>query len=266
MAVEVGWYNAACRITEGLFVIPTVWYNVLFHRLSILHQEDDASVERLVGKGCKYLIAIGAFIPFLGVVGAEKWITILYGTDFAETSWALRILLLTTTFMLLWLVFVAILNSINCPGVPVMGVTIGTILYIALNFILIPQYGYIGSTISTVLADMCLVSFLYLFLVRSGYRLGVLKHTVRPLMAGVFIGLLSYLILPMNVFFWTGICILAYGAALLIFVFLDPKEMKFFQEFALSLKFAGKRLYHPKGKWLCLNHPVCQSCAITLLT
>lgn len=246
-AVEVGWYNAAYRITEGLLVMPTILYNVLFPRLSILHQEDDASVERVVGKGCKYLIAIGVFITFLGVVGAEEWIAILYGTEYAEASWALRILLLTTPLMFLWLVFVVLLNSINRPRIPLLGVTLGTILNVALNFVLIPQYGYIGASISTVLADLCLVSFLYLILVRNGYRLEVLSHTVRPLMAGVCIGLLSYLLLPMNVFWWTVMCILSYGAALLIFGFLDRKEMAFFQEFGLSLKFGGKRLFHPKG-------------------
>ena len=246
--VEVGWYNAAYKISEGLLVIPTVLYNVLFPRLSILHQGDQTSVERIVGKGCKYLIAIGVFITVLGIVGAEKWIEILYGTDYARASWSLRILLLTTTFMFLWLVFVALLNSINRPRIPVLGVTICTILNVVLNFALIPQYGYIGASISTVLADVCLVSFLYLFLVRSGYRLNVLSHMVKPLMAGVCIGLLSYyLLLPMNVFFWAVICTLSYGATLLIFGFLDRKEMAIFQEFVLSLKFGGKRLYHPKG-------------------
>ncbi len=246
-AVEVGWYNAAYRITEGLLVIPTVLYNVLFPRLSILHQEDHASVERVVGRGCKYLIAVGVFITFMGVVGGEEWMAILYGAEYAEASWALRILLLTTPFMFLWLVLVVLLNSINHPRIPFFGVTIGTILNVALNFLLIPQYGYIGASISTVLADICLVSFLYLFLVRSGYRLGVLEYTVRPLMAGTFIGFLSYLLLPMNVFWWTVMCIFSYGTALLIFGFLDRKEMTFFHEFALSLKFSGKRFFHPKG-------------------
>lgn len=246
-AVEVGWYNAAYRIAEGLLVIPTVLYNVLFPRLSILHQEDNASVERVVGKGCKYLIAIGVFITFLGIVGAEEWIAILYGAEYAEASWALRILLVTTPFLFLWLVFVVLLNSINLPRIPLLGVTLGTILNVALNLVLIPHYGYIGASISTVLADMCLVSFLYLFLVRSGYRLEVLSYTVRPLMAGVCVGFLSYLLLPMNVILWTMMCCFSYGAALLIFGFLDRKEMAFFQEIALSLKFGGKRLFHPKG-------------------
>jgi len=69
---EVGWYNAAYRLTEGLIVIPSVLYYVLFPRLSVLHQEAHADVQDLARKACKYMIAMALAIAAVGIVESDR--------------------------------------------------------------------------------------------------------------------------------------------------------------------------------------------------
>jgi O-antigen/teichoic acid export membrane protein len=245
--VEVGWYSAAYRITEGLLVIPTVLYNVLFPRLSILHQESKVLLEKVVRTGCKYLMGLGLLITVVGITVAEPFILILYGQGYEKSIVAFQVLLLSATFMFLWLILIAVLNSTNHPAVPVFGFLIGAAANVILNAVLIPRYGYVGASIATVVADAILVAILYGSLVGYGYRLGLFKMAVRPLVAALSVTMLSLLFIELN-----SIVLAVTGSILYLLIlmgvgYFDETEVTLFRKAADELRSVGRRLLRFSG-------------------
>lgn len=175
---EVGWYNASCRIVEGMIVIPTTLYYVLFPRLSILHEKSKRDIEQLVGRAFKFLISLSLPITGVGIIFSRPIIMMIYGEAYINSILALQILLVGVTFMFLWLILVVILNSTNHAVLPFNGGVLATTINIGINIFLIPRYGYIGASISVVTSNIFLFLFLYYSMVKNGYRLQLVKACV----------------------------------------------------------------------------------------
>ena len=232
---EVGWYNAAYRIAEGLIVVPTIIYYVLFPRLSVFHEIAKDLVIELSQRICKYTIAVSLPITFLGIITAEPFVMLIYGKGYIKAVNSWKMLLLGVTFMFLWSNLIVIFNSTNRPQIPFFGVMIGSITNICLNLFMIPNYGYIGASASTVLAEVVLFSYLAILLSREGYQLNLIKNSVKPIIAAI-------LTLGIIIAFVKGNAILcflvgasAYSLVLIFLGFFDAQEMRFFRKIKNSL-------------------------------
>ena len=232
---EVGWYNAAYRLIEGLIVLPTIIYYVLFPRLSVLHEAAAESVLKLSQMACKYTIAIALLIVFLGMITGEKLILLIYGKEYVNSVGSWRILLMGVTFMFLWSVFVVILNSTNRPQIPFMGVLVGSATNIILNLFLIPKYGYIGTSVSTVASEIVLFCFLLVALSRNGFALKLIENAVKPILASAVSMGIILLFLKGNEVVAVLIGAISYLAALYIFGFFNEEEKKLLRSLKTSL-------------------------------
>lgn len=240
--VEVGWYNAAYRITEGLIVVPTIVYYVLYPRLSALHGIAKDSVVELSQRACKYIIALSLPITFIGILTAKPFILMVYGKEYINAVDAWKMLLLGVTFMFLWSIFVVLLNSTNRPQIPFYGVITGSIINIILNVFLIPRYGYIGASVSTVLAEIVLFSFLSVSLLRCGYKLHLIKNAVKPIIASVLSVGIILLFVKLNSILSIFIGVSTYSVALIFLRFFDAQEMIYFRRIKSSL--SNSIFYH----------------------
>lgn len=232
---EVGWYNAAYRINEGLLVFPMILYYVLFPRLSILHQVSKTSVERLVQKGCKYLIALSMPIAFLGIVTAKPFILLIYGDEYSHSVIAWQILLIGISFMFLWNIFIVLLNSTNHPKIPFIGGMIGALVNVILNYFLIPAYGYLGASVSTVISELVLFSFLFIILSKYGYKFDLIKSSLRPILATVLSIPIIFLVRDINILAIVLIGSIIYILILYLSRFFDAEEIKLLRELKSSL-------------------------------
>lgn len=232
---EVGWYNAAYRLTEGLIVVPMVLQNALMPRMSVLHVEESGAVPQLVRRTSKYLIAIALPVAVFGILGADWVIQVIYGEEFAPAADALAILLGGLGFMFLWSLFTSVLNATNRPHVPLLGVTLGSALNVGLNFLLIPLWGHIGASLSTLVAEIFLFTFLLRALAQGDFTLELMRSLLRPVIAlvpsaGAMALLGQWSMLPALV-----VATASYMGILLLVGFLDPSERE-------ALAHLGKRL------------------------
>ncbi len=232
---EVGWYTAAYRLIEGLIVVPMIIYNVIFPRLSVLHQESKSKVENISIFSCKYLIAISLPITFLGLINAKPLMLLIYGSAYSETVYAWQILLFGLSFVFLWNIFIVILNSINHPKVPFYGALLGTIVNVLLNFVLIPLYGYIGASISTLVSEIVLFIFLLVALTKIGYKFNFVKYSVRPLLATILSIAVIYLIDSDSALIITAVGGVSYFALLFILGFFEEDEKRLYAELKTTL-------------------------------
>lgn len=223
---EVGWYNAAYRLTEGLIVVPMVLQYALMPRMSVLHVEDSAAVPALVRRTSKYLIAVALPMTVFGIVAADRIVDLVYGVEYAPAGDALAILLLGLGFMFLWSIFTAVLNATNRPHIPLIGVSLGSALNVVVNFFLIPVWGYLGACVATVVAEVFLFLFLLRELVRSGFGLELLRSLARPILALVPGTLVMVFVAPWSVVAATLLAGVLYSAVILMSGFLDEPEME----------------------------------------
>ena len=157
---DVGWYNAAYRLTEGLIVIPSLIQYAIFPRLSVLHKESRESTEQLGVRAVKYLAAIATPLAAIGILLARPLVVWIYGEEYLPTVESLQILLLGLPFMFAWSVLTVLLNATDRPKVPFVGVAVGATVNVLLNLFMIPWLGHLGASLSTVAAEIFLCTFL----------------------------------------------------------------------------------------------------------
>jgi O-antigen/teichoic acid export membrane protein len=166
---EIGWYNAAYRIYEGFFIIPTLLGTVFLPRLSRYHAENGENFPVLLSAGIKSTTVLAGFIMINGLLFSDKLILLLFGNEYTPSTTALNILLLgiipvfCTTFMQILLI--AMREQKNLLRLSLSGL----ILNVALNFWFIPHYSFIGAAKATLISEFFVFSgyvfFLYKFIV-----------------------------------------------------------------------------------------------------
>lgn len=162
-AGEAGQYGLAFRILEALNLIPIiVATSTLFPRLSSLqHQGALEPFRQLVRKGLVALgfigLATAAGITWLAPAAVDTVIRVRnLDPAFAASVPALQILVwtfpLASMNALLQAALIAF-DNVRFLGAALIG---GTVLNIALNFIVIPEYGILGASAATLVAELLL--------------------------------------------------------------------------------------------------------------
>jgi len=185
---DVGWYNAAYKIYEGLTVFPSIICGVLYPRLSQLFISNKKVHSVLSLRASKYLFIISFPILICGIILSNNIINILFGKEFQNSVIALQILLLGIVFVFqIWL-FQTLLNSIDKQkSVMYIGLT-GLIINIILNLLLIPRYSFKGAATTTVLSELVVFTIYYFYLYKFYHKFSLLKSSLKPFFASLIVG------------------------------------------------------------------------------
>jgi O-antigen/teichoic acid export membrane protein len=97
-------------------------------------------------------------------LSSEKIIYLVYGSEFLESAGSLKILIWATSFSFLAHSTLYTLNSINKQIIYTKITAISMFLNVILNILIIPKYGYIGASLTTLLTEFLgfFIMFLYL--------------------------------------------------------------------------------------------------------
>ena len=188
---EVGWYNAAYKIYEGLTVFPFIICVVLYPRLSRLFILNRKAHSLLSSRVAKYMFVISFPILICGIILSKNIINI-FGEEFQNSVVALQILLLGVVFVFQIWFFQTILNSIDKQKVVMYVGLTGLIVNIFLNLLLIPRYGFRGAAATTVMSELMVFSIYYFYLHRSYFKISIWKLSLKPLFASLIVGALVW--------------------------------------------------------------------------
>ncbi|MBT8351537.1 MAG: flippase, partial [Deltaproteobacteria bacterium] len=232
---EVGWYNAAYRLIEGMILLPTIISSVLFPRLSVLSITSPEMSIALFSKGCKVVIAFTAPITILGITLSDKVIALIYGEQFSNAAISLKISLLGMGFMFLSHMFQTMLASINRQNVFIMAMGISITFNIALNMLMIPKYGFIGASISTVITAILLFAMTFSYLRKNEFRFNLIRNGAKPVICSIIIGGLSFLLMDMPIALTSIVLVCLYILLLFILRFWDYRQLLFFFKEAVAM-------------------------------
>lgn len=149
---EVGIYSVAVRLAEVWLFIPTAIYWSVFP--SIVEAKaisDELLYERL--QKLYNLMALSAYAVAIPVALVAQWLVpTLFGEAYVRGGLMLAALVWANIFMSLEMARSAFLTVMNWTRIYLLTVSLGCLLNIALNYLLIPRYGGMGAVIASLLA------------------------------------------------------------------------------------------------------------------
>ena len=176
---EVGWYNAAYQLIEGLILVATIVSPVIFVRFSVLYIRSKESLKSLFEKVSRYLLAIAVPISVIGVILAPKGILFLYGPQYQASGLALQTMIVGTVFIFLRILCGTLLGAVDRQAVYLKIVGASLVLNVGTNFFLIPRYGAFGASIATLLTETIMGVVLFTAAAgKEGMSLKILKFGV----------------------------------------------------------------------------------------
>jgi O-antigen/teichoic acid export membrane protein len=185
--LEVGWYNGAFKIFEGLAVFPLILSQAMSPQLSRLFKTDQSAHQNLAARTIKFGVMAAGLIVLSGIVVGKDLILFLFGPAYTESIPALEILLVAFLFVFINMIFQMILITIDRQrDMPWMGLAgIGTVILASL--ILIPKYGHLGAAFAFLASEFVLFLIGFLFLYRFCFQSWFLRSATKPLLSGFLI-------------------------------------------------------------------------------
>jgi O-antigen/teichoic acid export membrane protein len=151
---EVGWYAAAARLTQMLYVLPTLIATATFPAIVRARETSQALYDRRMQVFYDLMLWLGIAVALPGTLIAVPVVRLLYGDAYLPTASILQIHLWSLVFVCLgtargrWLIAEGLVRFTLLASV------VGVTANIALNLALIPIYGGAGAAWATLLAHV----------------------------------------------------------------------------------------------------------------
>ena len=196
-----GWYNAAYKIIDALTSIPFIILIAVYPVMSRFHGKQEKFLQILYKKTFYYLFMLGFPLAVGVTLVADRIILFAYKSSFENSTIALQILIWALMFIFVNYLMGYLLNSIEKQILFTYSTGFCAALNIALNFMLIPKFSYIGAGIATVLTEFANFLILFHLTSKAGYKLNLSILLYKPIIASIpMVILLSYLkVLPLFV-------------------------------------------------------------------
>ena len=239
--LQVGWYSAAYKFIEASILIPNIIMIPIYPVFSKLYVSSIDSLTSIYRRVLKSMIIISLPIPIVIMFVSDRIITVLYGASFINATPALVILTWAIPSIFFTFVLGALLPAINKQGVNTISTGICMILNIFLNLILIPSYGYLGASVSTVITEwiLCVVLFGYISIKFIKFNSLVLAKIA---LVNISTILIAFSLFKLNTNYMVNIILyLTTYTALIFYLKIVPKEES---EMFLSALRSSKQFFH----------------------
>ena len=173
----VGVYSAAYKLVLTLLIIPRAFKNALFPTLSKLFAQSRERFEAAFQLSCKTMALAGFPLAFLIFAQAGRIIGFLYARRFDESVLPLQIMAFCLLFTYLYSATQAALDASHNEARSAIVWLVATVANIAVDLVVIPRYGYVGSAVATLISEMIVFAGGYVVLRRHlglGMQAGLL--------------------------------------------------------------------------------------------
>jgi O-antigen/teichoic acid export membrane protein len=180
---EVGFYRAPVQVLGGLTLVPRVIGYAFIPTMAALHATSPGAVSELYRRGSKYLLVVGLPIAAFGALEAPRFVQMLFGSEYAPSAVAARILIPAAAFMFLSNFGETTLACIDRWRTIVIVSTVTLVLNVGLNLLWIPRHGFVGSAWATLISEAAYFVLGAAALRAQGLRAGWLVSAWRPVAA-----------------------------------------------------------------------------------
>jgi O-antigen/teichoic acid export membrane protein len=185
---EVGLYIAAYKPFEALLFVPVAMLNVIYPVLALLHREAPERLVPGIERFFRLLLLIGWPISVGIVVLAHGLTQLMWGAHYPGAEVALAILGAGVFMLFVNNAFIAALNSIDRQLSFTWASVAAMVANVALNFALIPPFGYIGASLATVATEAVLLGAAWWLVRRHLATIDLARLGWRIVLAGAVMG------------------------------------------------------------------------------
>ncbi len=161
-ATEIGFYASAQRIQQFILIIPVMLGAAIFPTLSRLANTDDIHFSKILEKSVSALMLIAIPVALGGTLLARELVILFFGNGYLGTVPILRILLLALLISFPLVILSNAILSYNKQKSIAIAYLLGAISNILLNFLLIKNYGAVGSAVATLISGGIITIYIWL--------------------------------------------------------------------------------------------------------
>jgi len=190
-SAEVGWYSLAYKPFEALLFVPITMLGVVLPVLAVYQRTSPDRLRAAVAMFFKALLMLG-WPASVGLVVLAYPLAGLWSGFYPQSVPALQILALAFVFAFVNNAFIGALTVLDRQATYAKAAGVSLVVNLVLNLILIPPFGYIAASWTTVATEMVLVAVGWWLTVRHLGKLHLPAASWRPILAGVVMGVALY--------------------------------------------------------------------------
>lgn len=160
-AEEVGWYSAAQRPVQLLYVLPSLFAVSLFPIFSRLAKKNQKQFQELLHQSIKIAFAAALPMAILGILFGSQIINLLFGPQYENSIFSFQILILTILVIFPSAIITNAALAADMEKNFLWFSLIGAIGNLILDILLIPTYGIAGCALATVLTQIATNGFMW---------------------------------------------------------------------------------------------------------
>ncbi len=226
----VGWYNAAYRLVFALMFIPMGTMKAVFPVLSKYYKESMADFTRLFEKTFKVMFFIGFSLASLISLISDKIVLLLYGEEYINAAGALRILVWSTALIFVTTVMTHTTRSADRQRFTAKAVGFSAFLNLALNFILIPKYSYIGAALATLVTEGSTFLLHLVYLSTKLVKPPILKLAPKILAINLVMGIYVVFFMKVHIFLLVPTAVMVNFIMVVVTQYFSKEEFAFLKE------------------------------------
>ena len=182
----VGWYSAANKYIDAIAWIPQSAMGAVFPVLSMLSTGSGERLRQAYVTSYRMLALLG--VPLAVGIGLAAAPIVQLPGGFPQSIPALQLLAPSIALLFVNNAFLYTLTAMNRQGDFTRLALFSLLVNLALNFGLIPGFGYLGAAAASTLTELALFLGGWWLLRRHGYRLAPLSSVARVLLSGALTG------------------------------------------------------------------------------
>ncbi len=159
---DLGLWGVAYKMSTAFYFLAVAIANSVYPVFSNMYQIDKSKVIDLFQKSYRYLFFVA--FPLMGGLFAlsKPIIDIIYGSEYYLSTLPLQIIVISLIFVFLTYINGALLNAIDKQKLNTLIIGSALFISIALNLILLPRYGIVGSAITVLVTSIWLAKIGYI--------------------------------------------------------------------------------------------------------
>lgn len=160
-AEEVGFYSAAQRPVQLLYILPALFAASLFPVLTRFASQNQEKFKSVLENALRIAIFAALPITILGIIFANTIIGLLFGPAYQDSVSTFQILLLTVLIIFPSAIINNAIFAHNKQNDFIVFSALGALGNIILDIILIPSLGIIGCALATVVTQLIANAFMW---------------------------------------------------------------------------------------------------------
>jgi O-antigen/teichoic acid export membrane protein len=213
---EVGGFAGAYRLIDATLLVSVVLTNAIFPILSRLAAEGAASLRIPFEQALKLLVCLALPLAVVFVVIPQRIVTLVFDTSFSQSVVTLRLLGGLVVVLYACALLNSTLISLNRQGLYTVAATVALVINVALDFALIPRFGYVGACVAAIVAQVILFGMALAFVTRQVGAMALGRLFPQALLGAVAMGIVSYVLEAQ----WLPILLLGGGGTYVVILLL----------------------------------------------